>query len=310
MKKPTATHACADGHDTLTRKSRVPPAGLGVGWTVQFVPSKCSASVFTADPPAATPPTAVHAFFPVAIHRVEGAVRWRRERPRLRPGPAVPGLGEGVEDAAALFVAADRHAEVHQRARHAVEAARDRAVRRLWKLVLPPQRPVLSGRTSSGRGMWLKPTPVHAVENVHDTPNRPLESIGRGDRGTPGSRRCRPTAGDRGLNGVLGEAADGHAAHLRGARHPAQVRAPGAAARLGDVCRAQLVPFQRAARPAPVAVHAFAVVQDTPLERAERAQARWPGCSSCCRSTPRRGRGSCCRSGTRPRPCTSSRPCR
>src|SRR5215831_15778618 len=65
MKKPTAMHAVTEGQDTLTRKLRVPPAGLGVGWTVQFVPSKCSASVFTADPPAPTPPTAVHAFFPL-----------------------------------------------------------------------------------------------------------------------------------------------------------------------------------------------------------------------------------------------------
>src|SRR5215471_6826447 len=64
VKNPTVMHALVDGHDTLIRKLCTAPAGLGVDWTVQFVPFQRSASVFS-EPPLATSPTAVHTFAPL-----------------------------------------------------------------------------------------------------------------------------------------------------------------------------------------------------------------------------------------------------
>jgi hypothetical protein len=49
-------HADGEVHDTVFRKADWPPAGVGVGWMLQWVPFHRSARV-----PAAELPTAVHA---------------------------------------------------------------------------------------------------------------------------------------------------------------------------------------------------------------------------------------------------------
>src|SRR5881394_2373849 len=57
VKQPTAMHDFVDGHDTLSRKLWTAPAGFGVGWTTQLVPSQRSASVDNVPPPESTSPT-------------------------------------------------------------------------------------------------------------------------------------------------------------------------------------------------------------------------------------------------------------
>src|SRR5215469_16493465 len=44
-KNPTAVQAAVDVQGTPSRKLRVAPGGLGVCWTVQLLPSQCSARV-------------------------------------------------------------------------------------------------------------------------------------------------------------------------------------------------------------------------------------------------------------------------
>ena len=51
------------------------PAGSGVGWTTQLVPSQRSASVDSVPPPASTSPTAVHAFAPEIANAFFAALR-------------------------------------------------------------------------------------------------------------------------------------------------------------------------------------------------------------------------------------------
>jgi hypothetical protein len=58
---PTAVQAAEDEHETLFRKANCDPDGFGVGLTVQFVPSHCSASVTPAAPELSVVPTAVQA---------------------------------------------------------------------------------------------------------------------------------------------------------------------------------------------------------------------------------------------------------
>jgi hypothetical protein len=45
MKYPTAKHELVDVHDTLSKLSRIKPAGLAVGWSSQSVPFQIAAKV-------------------------------------------------------------------------------------------------------------------------------------------------------------------------------------------------------------------------------------------------------------------------
>jgi hypothetical protein len=76
VRAPTAAQATADVHDTAARKP--PPAGLGVGWMRQVMPSHRSASGPFAD-------------VPVAV-QAEGAVQ---DTPFRTLGAAPVGLGVG-----------------------------------------------------------------------------------------------------------------------------------------------------------------------------------------------------------------------
>ena len=58
---PAAVQADADEQETLVSWANCDPVGFGVGCTVQFVPSQCSASVTNVPEPSTYSPTATHA---------------------------------------------------------------------------------------------------------------------------------------------------------------------------------------------------------------------------------------------------------
>ena len=78
---PTAVHALADTHDTPDSWTKSAPAGLGVVWIAQLVPSHRSANDTLNSMPPAPPlywqPTAVHAL--ADTHDTPSS--WTRSRP-------------------------------------------------------------------------------------------------------------------------------------------------------------------------------------------------------------------------------------
>ena len=152
------------------------PAGSGVGWTTQLVPSQRSASVDSVPPPASTSPTAVHAFAPVqstpdsTLFDALGVV------------PIVQNLPFQVWTTASKTLPFCSSPPI---AAQKLTDGQDTVCR---SLAIAPfgicggwscqRRDQSSARAWLGpSGLCKKPTAVQAVAKVHDTPNRPLESL-------------------------------------------------------------------------------------------------------------------------------------
>src|SRR6266480_5741483 len=241
------------------------PAGSGVGWTTQLVPSQRSASVDSVPPPASTSPTAVHAFAPVqstpdsTLFDALGVVPivqnlpfqvWTTASKTLpfcsSPPTAAQKLTDGQDTVCRSLAIAPFGICGGWSCQR-----RDQSSARAW---LGPS------------GLCKKPTAVQAVAKVHDTPNRPLESLadvmGVGLIFQEVPSHCSATTVSTASLGELPTAM-----HLVLSVHDTRLRSafevplpPG----LAMVCIVQFEPSQRAAKPEPVAVHAVAAVQDTP----------------------------------------------
>jgi len=204
-------HADADAHATVFKKADCPPAGLGVGWMVQFVPSHRSASVPALEPPAAVHDEADgHATLVRKLAPGEGlGVGWMVHRVPFHRSASVPALElpTAVHDETDVHATPDSppppcpalgvgrmvhrvpsHRSASVPAFETPTAVHDEADGHATPLRKPPPwdgpgvgwmvQFVPSHRSAKGweAPAWLTlfPTAVHADDVVHETPNREL----------------------------------------------------------------------------------------------------------------------------------------
>jgi hypothetical protein len=151
---PTAVQAVADGHETAFR---LPPLGPGVVWVVQVLPSQCSAKA-----PPLPDPTAVHAEADVhetAFRLPPLGVVWIVQ--------VLPSQRCTCPDPRAVHAVADEHET-------AFRPPPPPEVGVVWIVqVLPSHCSASVTRLPKGP-VPESPTPVHAVADVHDTPDKLL----------------------------------------------------------------------------------------------------------------------------------------
>jgi hypothetical protein len=204
-------HADADAHATVFKKADCPPAGLGVGWMVQFVPSQRSASVPALEPPAAVHDEADgHATLVRKLAPGDGlGVGWMVHRVPFHRSASVPALElpTAVHDETDVHATPDSppppcpalgvgwmvhrvpsHRSASVPAFETPTAVHDEADGHATPLRKPPPwdgpgvgwmvQFVPSHRSAKGweAPAWLTlfPTAVHADDVVHETPNREL----------------------------------------------------------------------------------------------------------------------------------------